>query len=338
MNGIVRNRFFPGLLRARAVSLGGLAIVLVFGCFGLPATAGELRGHPAPKAVEVDSAAIRLPGGDEADVYFPSIAPRLRRLFEHSLPPVALLQGANVDKTEYSAVARTVSRHGFIVVVPNHRRAVPPFPGEVLFAEVNTVDEVLAAMVAASEDPASPLYRMVDTRRMGLIGHSLGGSVGLYATAGLCVPQICSAENPASYVRPPALRAAVFYGANLVEAGEVTDLDTSGVAVALVQGELDGIAPPNEAERTYPTLEQPRALVKVEGANHYAICDDNNPAGARPDPVAPTLRQDVANATVGAWMGLWLRAHLLRDPLARFHFFAHEANGQAGGAAGVTSD
>jgi hypothetical protein len=42
-------------------------LLLLLGCFALlPATAGEFRGHPAPKVVEVDPAAIDLSGGDEA--------------------------------------------------------------------------------------------------------------------------------------------------------------------------------------------------------------------------------------------------------------------------------
>jgi hypothetical protein len=69
---------------------------------------------------------------------------------------------------------------------------------------------------------------------MGLIGRSLGVAVGLYAIAGLCVQGICSAD-PLTYAPPTAFQAAALYGTNIAEPdATVTDLDTSGVAVALV--------------------------------------------------------------------------------------------------------
>jgi hypothetical protein len=149
------------------------------------------------------------------------------------------------------------------------------------------------------------------------------------------VAQICSAADPANYKRPAALRAAAVYGPDLADAsGNLTDLDTAGVAVALFQGSADGIAPPAEAAQTIPTLKRPRALIRIEGANHYAIRDVNSPAGARPDPKAPALPQPFANVLVGRWMGIWLRATLLHDPWARYWLYA--AEGGRGGPVSVT--
>lgn len=198
-------------------------------------------------------------------------------------------------------------------MVPNH-----PGPVPLLFAQVDTVDDVYDTMVLANDDQASPLFERIDIARMGLIGHSLGGAVGLYAVGKQCVPGICTSFPNPDYPSPPALQAAAFYGTNLADSnGGVTDLSTSGVAVALVQGLLDGIAPAQEAESTYPTLETPRALIEIDEANHYAICDSNNPEHATEDPVESPLPQTLANLTVGRWIGLWLRAELLDDPWAR---------------------
>lgn len=259
--------------------------------------------------------ASTLPNGDAADVYHPSVPTRLRPLLADAFPVVAVLQGANVDKAQYSGLGRGLARLGFVVVIPNHVRAPGgPFPPGGLFTSPTVVPNVLAEALAQDTDPASPLYRIVDTTQLGLVGHSFGGAVGLFAAAGVCAPLIC--DGP--YTRPPALTAAAFYGTNLATGTRLdTDLDTTGVAVALTQGTLDGVAPPVEAETTYESLERPRALITVAGANHFGITDTGNPPGAAPDPIPPTLSQERATTEVARWSGLWLRAQLRDDPIAR---------------------
>ncbi len=277
-----------------------------------PAAAAPSRTVPGlPVAVFP----VTLPGGDAADVYHLSVPKRLRPLLTDAFPVVAVLQGANVDKAQYSGLGRRLAQKGFVVVIPNHVRAPGgAFPPGGLFTSPTVVPNALAGAVAQDTDPDSPLYRLVDTARLGLVGHSFGGAVGLFAAAGVCAPPICDG----AYTRPPELGAAAFYGTNLATGSRLdTDLDTTGVAVALVQGTLDGVAPPIEAETTYASLEQPRALITVAGANHYGITDVQNPPGAAPDPVAPTLPQARATTEVARWSGLWLRAQLVDDPIAR---------------------
>jgi hypothetical protein len=129
----------------------------------------------------------------------------------------------------------------------------------------------------------------------------------------VCEPPLCAPP----FTRPPELRAAALYGTNIATGTTLDrDLDTSGVAVALVQGTVDGVAPPVEAATTYPSLERPRALICIRGGNHYGITDVDDPAGALPDPNDPTISQQAAVALVAHWSGLWLRAQVLRDPFA----------------------
>jgi dienelactone hydrolase len=263
---------------------------------------------------------------DAADVYAPAVRPRMRHRFTNAFPLVAVLQGAMVDKSQYAAFGRRLASQGFVVVVPNHLRSLtlPGASEPVLapFTEVNVVNHVLERIAAEDANPKSSLHRIVDTNRMALVGHSLGGSVGLYAIAERCAPAICSTYRGSldeGYRRPAALKAAALYGTNLVNADStVTDLDSSGVAVALVEGSRDGVATLQEAEETFPTLESPRALISVEGANHYGICDENNPAGAVADESLPELDQDEAVDYIATWTGLWLREQLTRDLIARF--------------------
>lgn len=251
----------------------------------------------------VEMRTLTLPSGDQADVYAPSVPHPLRNRFTDAFPIVAFLQGALVDKADYNRFAKALAKQGFIVAVPNHYRASGPLAG-LLFSEVNVVTDVLEQMVIEDADPSSPLFRIADTDRMGLAGHSFGGAVGIDAAAGECTFELCSEP----YDRPEALKAAVFYGANRIDAytGEAVDRDTSQVAVGLIQGTLDGVALPVKAERTLPTLERPHALISVDGANHYGICNENSPR----DPVAPILDQAASIDLIARWAGLWLKAHL----------------------------
>lgn len=332
--------------QARRLAAGLSGTLLLLGLLaGAPGPVAAGQGQPgtgraaAPDhgRFQVRQFSLSLPNGDEADIYVPRVSRAAARVFEDAFPVVAVLQGANVDRSHYNQLGSAIARQGFVVVIPNHYRDFPGF-GRVLFSEVGVVNDVWAAMAAEDEDTWSPLHGIVDTERMGLIGHSLGGSVGLYAIAGVCVPAICSQFAPGFVYEPPgALRAAAVYGASLVAAdGSVTDLDTSRAAVALVQGDLDGIAAPQKAVATYPVLEPTRALIEIEGANHYGICDENNPQGARADPNLPTLSQAEAADYTSDWIGLWLRAQI-KDDRRAWRWLA-KVGGTRDGVVQVTMD
>ena len=253
-----------------------------------------------------------LPSGDAADVYLPGARPRRGR----TCPLIAVLQGACVDKAQYARLGRTLARRGFVVVIPNHLRPFPGYPEPVLFSEVDVVGDVRDAATEATADPGSPLYGLVDTDTMGLVGHSLGGSVGLYAIAGECPPGIGRGDR---YSPPAALRAAAVYGTSLFDfrTDALITLDTSRAAVALVHGSRDGIATPEKMRQSYAVLPPPRALIRIEGANHYAICRDDAPLGAVADPKGTPLSQRAAGAAAAEWIALWLQARLRGDWLAR---------------------
>ena len=313
----------PGRPRVRAITLRLAALfAAALALASLPASAGPGLGNSAGSdwlaPLPVQDSTLRLPNGDAADVYAPVVPPSARHRHADAFPLVALLQGALVEKGQYRHFARLLASQGLVVVVPDHLRPFPGIPVPVRFSEVGVVTAVYDGAVAAERDPRSPLYRIIDTDSMAMVGHSLGGFVGLYAIAGVCDPQICSAPG-GTYSPPAALRAGAVYGASLVDYdGSVIDLDTSRAPVALMQGDLDGIGIPAKAQATYPILESPRALIELHGANHYGICDDNNPAGGTRDPIDPTLPQWEANFDIARWIGLWLRAQLKDDPWARF--------------------
>ena len=299
------------------------------------ATAAVDAHSPSPKSFTgswIRTTSVTLPNGDEADVHFPHVPALWRKYFTDAFPVVAVLQGAQVDKKYYENFGRQLARQGFVVVIPNHFQAppppAPPFP--LLLPDQFVIVHALNQMKKEDTDPQSPLYGIVDTERMGVTGHSFGGVVGLFAIDERCQPPFCF--GPPVFPLPKEVGAGVFYGTNTCnvtgeimdercDEGRVIDIETGNIPVALVQGLRDGLAKPAEAEATFAVLDGRRALIRIDGANHYGICDENNPSGAQPDVTAPTLRQEQATARVAHWTGLWLRAHLRKDPFAKFWLY-----------------
>jgi hypothetical protein len=187
--------------------------------------------------------------------------------------------------------------------------------GRGLYAEQSEPADVLAQLRTENDDPASPVRGVVDTGTLVLLGHSYGGVAGLNIVRNVCMPPSCSG----GFDRPPELAGGAFYGTNMATPilGTVPNIANGGLPVALVQGTLDSKARPDQAQATYDKIQDPpKALVRILGANHYGLCDTNNPAGADADGAAPELDQATAVETAARWSALFLRARVLGDPAA----------------------
>jgi Chlorophyllase len=272
--------------------------------------------NPSPTFEDVASYTTTLTTtNDIADIYFPN--PSNRKTGNYSFPVALLLQGFNVDKSDYSNFASIVARYGFVVVVPNSLRTLPiplqPIFGDTgLFPQTSQINDVLAQIKIENSNPVSPIAGIVNTQKLGLLGHSAGGAVGLSAIANICLPFICEG----SFSRPSELVAGAFFGTSLRNqiTQEFIPINNSGIPTALLQGNLDSIALPFRAQRTYDNIQTPpKALVSILGANHYGITNSNNPPGPVPDSNTPTIAQDIAVETVARWSGLFLRASILND-------------------------
>lgn len=267
----------------------------------------------APLFDNVDSYITTISANnDSADIYFPKPTLLNSHTDAYSFPIALLLQGVNVDKSNYSKFATLVASYGFIVVVPNHERSVPELNLTGLFPETSQIEAVQAQMKAENSNPASPIAGIVNTQKLALLGHSWGGAVGLSALANLCLPILCDG----GYSRPNEVVAGVIFGASLryPTTQEFISINNSGIPIALLQGNIDSIALFERAEKTYNNIQTPpKILINVSGVNHYCITNTNNPNGAAPDNNTPTLDQNVAVETVARWSGLFLRASVLND-------------------------
>jgi hypothetical protein len=263
---------------------------------------------PEPLYAETKSYTTTIAtSGDPADIYYP-IAKSTKCPVE--FPIALLLQGALVDKADYANFASQVASYGFIVVVPNNERTLTAPTGQTitgLFPEQRQVNEVLEWMQAEDVNPDSPIAEIIDPDKLGLLGHSFGGSVGLVASQeDIFIPGISSPD----YVQPPELKAGIFYGTSF--RNPITDatlpLNNQDIATGLIVGDLDSVIKPGSTSETYDLIiNPPKALITVEGANHYGITDLDNPLR---EPSRPTLAQSIATKTIARWSGIFLQAHL----------------------------
>jgi dienelactone hydrolase len=247
--------------------------------------------------------------GDPADVYYPV----LPNSTPDQLPIALMLQGALVDKADYSNYAQKVASYGFVVVVPNNERTLTRPDGTSvtgLFADQQQVSDVLAQIKLEDADALSPIFEIVDTDKLGLLGHSFGGYAGLAAIQNINDPAV----SKGNYTRPPELKAGIFYGASFQtppDSGTFPTINNQDIPVSLVAGTLDSIANFGEVASTYVKIQDtPKALIAIEGANHYGITNTDN---LTREPNRPTLNQETATGTIGRWSGLLLRANLLND-------------------------
>ncbi|MDX2231865.1 MAG: PEP-CTERM sorting domain-containing protein [Leptolyngbyaceae cyanobacterium bins.349] len=284
-----------------------------------PATA---TSTPAPLFDSTASYTTTIPRSDgrvdSAQIYYPVVP---GGTVPGNLPIALLLQGALVDQADYANFANLVARYGFTVVVPNHvRTLVDPVAGPVpgLFPEQQQVNDVLAFLKLENTNPAAPIAGVVDTSKLGLLGHSFGGAVGLAAVQDACIPILCVG----GYTRPPELKAGAFYGSSFFDPRFQNTIPPiqNQVPVALIAGSLDGVAPLPLVTATYNQVQNlPKALITVNGANHYGITNVDN---VQRDRIRPTLEQAVATETIARWSALFLRANILDDPAAFNYVFS----------------
>jgi pimeloyl-ACP methyl ester carboxylesterase len=302
------------LMTKQALSIGQPTSIALFGGVlmtfsGAPAVASPF--NPAPLYETTLNYTTTIPttgsltGFDFTDIYSPQSSDP-----SATFPIALMLQGALVDKADYSNFASQISRYGFVVAVPNHLRTFPPLPFPALFPVQELVNDVLGFMKAENLNPLSPIKGKVDVTKMGLLGHSFGGSVGLGAIQGDCFPTLCTTE----FTRPEELKAGIFYGARFGDQdplSPVPPIFNDGIPTGLIGGTFDGVIPLNKVLETYNQIQDPpKVLVSVIGANHYGITNEDNP---QRDPMRPTLSQEVATETIARWSALFLRAHVQGD-------------------------
>lgn len=113
--------------------------------------------------------------------------------------------------------------------------------------------------------------------------------------------------------------AGIFYGTSFRDplTNAFPPVNNQGVALGLILGDRDGVVQPFSTENTYDQiLNPPKALITVEGANHYSITNRDNLVR---EPNRPTLDQETGIETIARWSALFLQAHL-QDNKGAFNY------------------
>ena len=300
---LLTNKTFPLVLLGSAFST----------LIGTPTMASTFSSEPIYQRVLNYETRIpatsSLTGFDDTDIYYPESSDS-----SATFPIALMLQGALVNKADYSSFASQVASYGFLVAVPNHLRNLSvDLPPNVLplFPVQELIHDTLAFMNQENINNRSPIKGKIDVEHMGLLGHSFGGSVGLGAIQGDCFPVICTTDE---FTRPEALKAGIFYGTRFGgqnPSSPVPPILNNKIPTGLIGGTLDGVIASSKVRETYEQIkDSPKVVVNVIGANHYSITNNDNLIS---ESIRPTLEQKIATATIARWIGLFLRAHVLGD-------------------------
>ncbi|WP_293149719.1 MULTISPECIES: alpha/beta hydrolase [unclassified Microcoleus] len=171
---------------------------------------------------------------------------------------ILILQGVEIDKLEYTAIATELTKHQFWVIVPNC------FP---VGRDYLCPDNSSAAKVFAALKPSScPSLNNALDRGVILLGHSAGG-MAAFGTVGANSPELSS-----------QLMAIVTYGSNAPS-------NTSAIAplppILMLSGEKDSVVPQTLSRSAFQRIPAPaKTFIELTGLNHYSINDSPQPSGA----------------------------------------------------------
>jgi predicted dienelactone hydrolase len=191
-----------------------------------------------------------------------------------------------------------LASQGFVVVAPSHpgnTTADIPFclTSESLVSSFrerpHDVVFVLDQVLAASADPASPLFGALDPERVAMTGHSFGG-LTTYLVEDL-EPRIKVALAMApAILSPPAL----------------------AIPSMTILGQEDGVLAVEPMRTAWQASAPPKHLVEIHDAGHYAFSDFCRPGSDCRPP--QTLTSAEAHAHVLRWVRPFLERYLNEDP------------------------
>lgn len=170
---------------------------------------------------------------------------------------VLILQGIEIDKSEYSAIAKELTRHQFWVIVPN----CYPLGRDYLCPENHSAKQVINALQSF---PSQPFYQALQ-RGVILLGHSAGG-----------IAALSSLNDHLSDLFSPLVAIAT-YGSNVPFNISPT---SSLPPVLMLSGEKDSVVSPDISRTAFQRIPTAKTFIELTGLNHYSINNNPQPIGA----------------------------------------------------------
>ena len=174
---------------------------------------------------------------------------------------ILILQGVEIDKSEYSAIATELIRHQFWVIVPN----CYPVRRDYLCPENTSAEKVMVRLQSSS----SQLLKNALQRGVILLGHSAGGIAAFGALA---------VNSPELFTQ---LMAIVTYGSGaLFNTSYISPLPP----ILMLSGNKDSVVPQQLSRSAFQrTPASAKTFIELTGLNHYSINDSEQPIGAPPE-------------------------------------------------------
>jgi dienelactone hydrolase len=265
--------------------IGGLAVallVLAGACGSDDGGAATVSDEPAPTvtttppvptrtAVEhltldlVDAsrpteAGAGLPHRDDrhlvTDVYLPAGT--------GPFPFIAFSHGLNGHPRKFTQLLGHWADAGYAVAAPTFPLSNDEVPGEATWTDVanqpGDISFVVDQVLAANEDPQSPLFGAIDPQHIGVAGLSLGGAT----TYGVAFNDCCRDDRP--------IAAMVLDGARLAVGGAFR-MD-SGLPLLIIHADEDYALPYTEAADAYADAVAPKWFITLHGLAHAEPFED----------------------------------------------------------------
>jgi dienelactone hydrolase len=171
---------------------------------------------------------------------------------------VLILQGVEIDKSEYAAIATELSNHQFWVIVPN----CFPVGKDYLCPENGSAAKAIAALKPSMSHSLDNALQ----RGVVLLGHSVGG-IAAFGTLDANSSELSS-----------KLIAIVTYGSSAPQNKNIID---PLPPILMLSGQKDSVVPSKFSRSAFQRISAPaKTLIELTGLNHYSINDFSQPSGA----------------------------------------------------------
>ncbi|HLK41096.1 MAG TPA: hypothetical protein VKU41_30305 [Polyangiaceae bacterium] len=187
-------------------------------------------------------------------------------------PGVVVIPGFTETQSALNQWGPFLASHGFVVMMVDTASGGTSNTGVMPPARANGLMEGVTTLKAENTRSGSPLAGKLDTSRMVIMGHSMGGGGTLIA-----------ANSPGS--NGPSLKAAV--GLNPWNPGGTYPNDT--IPTLVYDGTADTLVPPSQGKPEYDSIPTttPKAYVEFNGGSHFVAL---TPLGtAMTDPVVARI-------------------------------------------------
>lgn len=173
---------------------------------------------------------------------------RLATAVNERFPAVVMVNGTGVLASRYPALFRHLASWGFVVAGNED-----PSTGT-----GRTANETLSYLLRANKDPGSVFYQRINTRALGISGHSQGGAGVIRALT--CQPLKRNWRAAASLSPTNEVWAEKF--------GWGYDMSQVRTPLLLVAGATGDILSEEDQERMYSTIHAPKVMMRRTQAPH----------------------------------------------------------------------